>query len=133
TTMRRRRCGDGRADRIPADRAQRGWPGGCAQGQRARVVRHPRRVWCQFRDFGRKSNRGREFSIFALEVRTMKKASTLAIDFLSTLRIPEGPKAGEPLKLAPFQKQFVRGALAPDVNAAVLSIGRGNANTALSA
>lgn len=63
----------------------------------------------------------------------MKKSATLALDFLSTLRIPEGPKAGHPLKLAPFQKQFVRGALAPDVNTAVLSIGRGNAKTALAA
>lgn len=56
-----------------------------------------------------------------------------AIRFLETLKIPEGPKAGEPLKLAPFQKKFVRGALDPKNNIAVLSIGRGNAKTALSA
>lgn len=62
----------------------------------------------------------------------MKRAS-LAIRFLEGLRIPEGPKAGEAVKLAPFQKQFVRGALADRVNIAVLSIGRGNAKTALSA
>jgi phage terminase large subunit-like protein len=61
------------------------------------------------------------------------KASTKAIRFLETLAIPEGPKAGELIKLAPFQKKFVRGALADDVNVAVLSIGRGNAKTALSA
>ncbi|MEO3415733.1 terminase TerL endonuclease subunit [Roseovarius sp. CAU 1744] len=61
------------------------------------------------------------------------KASTKAIRFLETLKIPEGPKAGEPLKLAPFQKQFVKGALVDGVNVAVLSIGRGNAKTALSA
>ncbi|GGD30813.1 terminase TerL endonuclease subunit [Sinisalibacter lacisalsi] len=59
--------------------------------------------------------------------------SKKAICFLETLRIPEGPKAGELLKLAPFQKQFVRGALADGINVAVLSIGRGNAKTALSA
>ncbi|MBI1416076.1 MAG: terminase [Limimaricola sp.] len=47
--------------------------------------------------------------------------------------MPEGPKAGELMKLAPFQKRFVRGALADGVNVAVLSIGRGNAKTALSA
>lgn len=52
------------------------------------------------------------------------KASTKAIRFLETLAIPEDPKAGELIKLPPFQKKFVRGALADDVNVAVLSIGR---------
>ena len=61
------------------------------------------------------------------------KPATAAIRFLESLLIPEGPKAGEPVKLAPFQKQFIRGALDPEVNTAVLSIGRGNAKTALSA
>lgn len=60
------------------------------------------------------------------------KTSTKAVQFLQSLRIPQGPKAGQPLKLAPFQKQFVQGALADDINLAVLSIGRGNAKTALS-
>jgi len=32
----------------------------------------------------------------------MKKAATLAIEFLEFLKIPEGPKAGEAVKLAPF-------------------------------
>ncbi|MGJ8586975.1 MAG: terminase TerL endonuclease subunit [Yoonia sp.] len=61
------------------------------------------------------------------------KPSSKAIRFLETLCIPEGPKAGERIKLAPFQRQFVKGALATGVNVAVLSIGRGNAKTALSA
>ena len=61
------------------------------------------------------------------------KPSTAAVRFLETLKIPEGPKAGQPVKLAPFQKQFVRGALADGINVGVLSIGRGNAKTALSA
>jgi phage terminase large subunit-like protein len=56
-----------------------------------------------------------------------------AIKFLQTLKIPEGPRAGRVLKLAPYQKQFVKGALADDVNVAVLSIGRGNGKSALSA
>lgn len=60
-------------------------------------------------------------------------ASTKAIRFLERLEIPEGPLAGRPVKLAPFQKQFVKGALAKDTQTAVLSIGRGNAKTALSA
>lgn len=56
-----------------------------------------------------------------------------AIRVLESLAIPEGPKAGEPVKLAPFQKKFVKGALADGINVACLSIGRGNAKTALSA
>ncbi|MZR15042.1 terminase [Maritimibacter sp. DP07] len=56
-----------------------------------------------------------------------------AIDFLETLKIPEGPKAGEPLRLAQFQRDFVTGAMEPANMVACLSIGRGNAKTALSA
>lgn len=55
-----------------------------------------------------------------------------AIRFLTTLKIPEGPKAGQQIALAPFQEQFVNGALADGINVACLSIGRGNAKTALS-
>lgn len=56
-----------------------------------------------------------------------------AIAFLETLTIPEGPKAGQPLRLAEYQRRFVRGALSDDVMVGVLSIGRGNAKTALAA
>ena len=59
--------------------------------------------------------------------------SETAIAFLETLKIPEGPKAGEPIRLAEFQRRFVRGALAAGVMVGCLSIGRGNAKTALSA
>lgn len=54
-----------------------------------------------------------------------------ALAFLETLTVPEGPKAGTALRLAEYQKRFVRGALAPEVMVALLSIGRGNAKTAL--
>ena len=57
----------------------------------------------------------------------------LCIAFIEKLRIPEGPKAGQPMALAPFQQDFVRGALDPETNIACLSVGRGNAKTALSA
>ncbi len=57
----------------------------------------------------------------------------LAIEFLETLKIPEGKMAGQPLRLAEFQKQFVRGALADGIMVACLSIGRGNSKTATSA
>lgn len=73
------------------------------------------------------------FSIFALQRGAGMKAATKATQFLQSLRIPEGPNAGAPMKLAPFQRQFVKGALDDAVNVAVLSIGRGNAKTALSA
>jgi len=55
-----------------------------------------------------------------------------AVKFLQSLRIPEGPSAGKLVRLAPFQKQFVKGALAKGTSVAALSIGRGNAKTALS-
>ncbi len=57
----------------------------------------------------------------------------MAVKFLESLKIPEGPNAGDMVRLAPFQKQFVAGAMADGIAAAVLSIGRGNAKTALSA
>ncbi len=60
-------------------------------------------------------------------------AASVALAFLATLTVPEGPLAGKPLRLAEYQKRFVRGALAPDVMVGVLSIGRGNAKTALAA
>src|SRR3546814_5198223 len=61
------------------------------------------------------------------------KDSTKAIRFLESLRIPEGPRAGQRLKLGPFQRQFVKGALGEGISVAALSIGRGNAKSALSA
>ena len=61
------------------------------------------------------------------------KSATAAIRFLERLEVPEGPLAGRPLKLAPFQRTFVKGALADGVNVAALSIGRGNGKTGLSA
>jgi phage terminase large subunit-like protein len=58
--------------------------------------------------------------------------ATKAVRFLERLAIPEGPLAGRALRLAPFQKQFIRGAFGKGINVACLSIGRGNAKTALS-
>lgn len=62
-----------------------------------------------------------------------KSQSVRAVQFLVQLTVPEGKKAGKPLKLADFQKKFVKGALAKNIMVGVLSIGRGNAKTALSA
>ena len=60
-------------------------------------------------------------------------AATKALKFLRRLEVPEGPLSGRKVKIAPFQADFVRGALAPGVSVACLSIARGNAKSALSA
>jgi len=83
--------------------------------------------------FGPTGNRGDDFSIFALAESEGESDAEKAMRFLHGLKIPEGPKAGTPITLAPFQRQFVEGALADGIAAAILSIGRGNAKTALSA
>ena len=74
---------------------------------------------------------GGDFSIFAQAEGAAPAAS--CTEFLESLAIPEGPNAGKPVKLAPFQRSFVAGALAEGTAAAVLSIGRGNAKSALAA
>lgn len=61
------------------------------------------------------------------------KEALAALRFLPKLVIPEGRLAGKRVKLTNYQKQFVRGAFAKGIEAGVLSIGRGNAKTALSA
>ena len=58
------------------------------------------------------------------------KASTKAIKFIETLRIPTGKKAGAPMKLAQYQRRFIRGAFADGIRVAVLSVARGNAKSA---
>lgn len=60
------------------------------------------------------------------------KDAAAALRFLSSLTVPEGRLAGKRLKLATFQKDFVRGAFAKETAVALLSIGRGNAKTSLS-
>jgi phage terminase large subunit-like protein len=61
------------------------------------------------------------------------KDAAAALRYLPKLVIPEGRLAGKRLKVAPFQRDFVKGAFAKGVQVGVLSIGRGNAKTALSA
>ena len=75
-------------------------------------------------------HRGHDFAIFAQ--RGAENPAAAVINFMESLKIPLGSSAGKPVFLAPFQKQFVAGAMAQDIAAAVLSIGRGNAKTALS-
>jgi len=61
------------------------------------------------------------------------KEAMAALRFLPRLIVPEGRTAGRPLRLASYQKQFVRGAFAKGIGVGLLSIGRGGAKTALSA
>ena len=53
------------------------------------------------------------------------------IRWMEGLRVTEGPLAGEPLKLLPFQRRFIRGMMRN--SEAALSVGRGNGKTVLAA
>lgn len=61
--------------------------------------------------------------------------ATKAIKFIEGLKVPTGRAGivGQPVKLAPFQKKFIRGALAKGIDIAALSVGRGNGKSTLSA
>lgn len=59
--------------------------------------------------------------------------ATRAMHFMHSLKIPEGPHAGQPVSLAPFQRQFIEGAMADTTANAILSIGRGNGKSAITA
>jgi phage terminase large subunit-like protein len=78
-----------------------------------------------------RGDRTQEFSLFAPGGEASPAAA--AVGFMEALRVPEGPSAGKPVVLAPFQRRFIEGALAPDLAAAVLSIGRGNGKSAITA
>ena len=51
--------------------------------------------------------------------------------YLSGLTVSQGRRAGEPFRVLPWQRRFVRGAFAAGVQSAALSVGRGNGKTAL--
>lgn len=76
-------------------------------------------------------NRGWEFSLFAQHAKGTP--AERAMQFMHGLRIPEGPNAGKPVSLAPFQSQFIAGAMADSTANAILSIGRGNGKSAITA
>src|SRR6266446_3674002 len=54
-----------------------------------------------------------------------------AVKFLQSLRVPEGPRAGKSVRLAPFQKSFIKSALKKSISIAALSVARGNGKSAL--
>jgi phage terminase large subunit-like protein len=88
----------------------------------ARPVPMPRKRSCSRTD-GRTS----QFSLSGSD------RAEAAIRFIESLRIPEGPLAGKKIKLAEFQKRFIRGALADGISIAALSVGRGAGKTMLGA
>lgn len=83
--------------------------------------------------FGSATDRGLIVPFSLLEKIRGKSPGMRAIQFLGLLRVPQGRKAGKPIKLADFQRKFVKGAFSKGVEIGVLSIGRGNAKTALAA
>ena len=52
-------------------------------------------------------------------------------DYLSGLTVSQGRRAGQAFTVLPWQGHFVRGAFAPGVQSAALSVARGNGKTAL--
>ena len=56
---------------------------------------------------------------------------TNLIRYLSDLTVTQGRLAGQPFTVLPWQGRFVRGAFAPGVQSAALSVARGNGKTAL--
>ena len=52
-------------------------------------------------------------------------------EFLAGLTVSQGRRAGEPLTVLPWQRRFVRGAFAPGVQSAGLSVARGNGKSTL--
>lgn len=71
------------------------------------------------------------FSLPAEEQAT--STADAAIRFIEGLRVPTGSLAGRPIVLAPYQKQFLHGALAPGITIGVLSVARGAGKSALTA
>ena len=55
------------------------------------------------------------------------------IDGLGRLNITQGAGAGEPMRLMPWQRRFLRSALAPGRHRAALSVARGNGKSTLAA
>ena len=53
------------------------------------------------------------------------------IEHISSLTVTEGEAAGENLRVLPWQKKFVRGAFAPGVEIAALSVARGNGKSTI--
>lgn len=62
-----------------------------------------------------------------------KKIPSQAIKFIELLKVPTGPRAGKTLKLAPFQRDFIAGALDPEIQYGMATFARGQGKSALTA
>lgn len=56
-----------------------------------------------------------------------------AARFIEALKVPEGKLAGQHIRLAQFQRDFINGAIHKDTAVACLSVGRGNGKSTLTA
>lgn len=83
--------------------------------------------------FTQTPNRVYDSSIFAIDPELENLAAPeRAMQFMQrSLKISVGPGAGKPMKLAPFQEQYIRGALAEDTAVAALCIARGGGKSAV--
>ena len=53
------------------------------------------------------------------------------ISYVGQLTVTQGRLSGQPFDVLPWQRRFVRGAFAPGIQSAALSVARGNGKTAL--
>jgi len=65
--------------------------------------------------------------------RALEDVAGKTLDFIRSLRVPEGPLHGQNFSLAPFQENFIRGVLDPGTMTAMLSVGRGQGKSMLAA
>ena len=65
--------------------------------------------------------------------RSQGSGAAKVIRFIEKLEVPTGALAGKRIRLAPYQKQFLHGALAKGVSVGVLSVARGGGKSALTA
>ena len=61
----------------------------------------------------------------------MGRVAGLILDHLSTLTVTQGPLRGEPFPAIPWQQRAVRGAFAPGVDTAAISVSRSNGKSTL--
>ena len=53
------------------------------------------------------------------------------LDHLGTLEVRQGPLRGQPLPIIPWQRRFIRGAFAPGVSTAALTVARANGKSTI--
>ena len=53
------------------------------------------------------------------------------LDWLKTLRVTQGRRAGQPITIMPWQSQFIRGCWREDVQEGLITVARGNGKTTL--